>query len=329
MERLGLRNPRNELDVLLKTMSNELLPEKDVLQNLWCFSTNVCPKSLFRYRKLNDHTLEDLKNDEVAFSIAKDFTGDPEDCTLHDQGGLDQAVESIISLNPSDFILKNQTISMYEYFKNINLDTIRDREAVLCLTDNPLSKYFWNSYLGDGADFCVVYDTESLKISNLFSEVGTFILPVVYAETLPETNQYAAWTTICNLPFEELNIPSMRYGLDSLNLPNEMKDQLKRNLSVFENLSPNDQKSRIQGLAYIDFVKTVFYKLSCFQDESEWRVITPLKSSEQNIDHPVRRWPASVIIIKDTLAADKIATLVNVAHCPIKYLNSQDFRMDD
>lgn len=316
-------NPRYELSILLNTMYNQLLPGKEILERLRLFSERACPKYLFRYRRFSNYALKDLQNDTASFSLARRFTSDPEDCALHDHGGLDYAVDTIISSSSADDLLKSQVTDLSEDFKNADLETLRDNEAVLCLADSPVSEHLWEKYIdGSGADFCVVYNIDDLRLSGKNVNPGYFILPVVYTDHFPETNQLYAWLTLCNLPFSNLNLRNIRFGIEHLNLPDLQKKQLLQFLNICEKSSPKQIRSIFEGLAYIDFIRTVFYKLSEYRDESEWRVITPLQDHEDNPEHPTRHWQASAVIVKNSLDTCKISAIRDAAHCPIKYLES-------
>lgn len=271
------KTSRDELNTLLNTMYSQLLPGEEVRKRLWLFSKEACPKYLFRYRKHNNYALNDLRNDTATFSLAKYFTADPEDCALHDRGGLDHAVNTIISSNPKDDLLKIKIANLSESFKSSDAKSVRNSEAILCLTDDPVSEHLWKKYTdGSGADFCIVYDVDDLRISDKSYGSSSFILPVVYTDHIPETNQLNAWLTLCSLPFENLNLQVIRFGIEHLNLPGITRKQLLKFLNTCKNSSPAQIKSVFEGLAYIDFIRTVFYKLNEYRGENEWRVITPL-----------------------------------------------------
>lgn len=116
---MNLGNPRDELRSLIDEMLRDPHSSKNVLDRLQDFSNRVCPKRLYRYRRISEHTLADLQNETATLSLAKNFDVDPDDCLLHDLGGLENAVNIIASSNPNDLSLKTQIANIGQQIKTI------------------------------------------------------------------------------------------------------------------------------------------------------------------------------------------------------------------
>lgn len=66
-------------------------------------------------------------------------------------------------------------------------EALRRQQRVACLSENDNSEYMWKHYGGNGTGYLIEYESRNLFGIDLLNKKLPLILPVIYADSLPDT----------------------------------------------------------------------------------------------------------------------------------------------
>lgn len=276
---------RQYLHQVIKGLSSPVSFD-DVQRALNNFSQIFTPRFLYRYRECGkQHSFSDIESSQITLTAASEFP-DIHDAAIHDMGEMEIMANRIVNQTSEaravlyefmkragmnlesesmkqfggfadDFfnlpasmqkeILDNLTMQMKEAVDLQQYSrSLREQLQIACLCGNPDSGYMWENYGGNGSGYVIEYNTLHLLDIDLNNEQRPLILPVIYADPLPDTFLLPVAQTI-----EPTACSVMREDI-------------------------------FKGMKAINLIKCVFYKqIDPFAKEEEWRLqLTPQKCEE-------------------------------------------------
>ncbi len=138
---------------------------------------DIIPKSLYRYRKLDENNLDSLKKQIIYMSSPNDFN-DILDCKYV-------------------FLEKNKDISNYSQNEYI-LNKINEEIKIACFSESKDSKTMWAHYADQGNGFCVEYNFKSID-PNGESPLTTSLFPVLYREEKLDITENISRLDVCDI----------------------------------------------------------------------------------------------------------------------------------
>lgn len=278
----------------------------DVQLALNNFSQIFTPKLLYRYRECGKkHSFSDIESNQITLTAASEFP-DIHDAAIHDMSEMEIMAKRIVNqtsearavlyevLKRAGMSLESESIKQFDVFVDdfFNLPesmqkealdslTMQMREAVdiqryskslreqlqiACLCGNPDSRYMWENYGGNGSGYVIEYNTLRLFDVDLNNKQRPLILPVIYADPLPDTFLLPVAQTI-----EPIACSVMREDV-------------------------------FKGMKAINLIKCIFYKqIDPFAKEEEWRLqLTPQKC-EEGAQHIFRNISPSRLLAGPTM----------------------------
>ena len=193
------------------------------------------PPLLYRYRPINQKSIDALQNNKLFFSSANHYD-DPFDTYLRiDWNKVKGAIASIDLKSPGAFtqfktlceslnISTDLVESLREKFENLTMDEllesfiqmiekhirpkIRQNSFSICFSENPCNENLWLKYADNHAGFCLIYNPydndawlcgkqEKCK-SCVVANASKSLYPVYYSKEKYDGTQYAiaqAWFT--------------------------------------------------------------------------------------------------------------------------------------
>lgn len=130
------------------------------------------PKSVYKYFKLNDFSIDGLQNDYIYLNNPKDFN-DPFDCSRN-------------------LIIENQKqLKEWQYVESLNdISEI----GIACFSENGMEPLLWSHYANSYRGFCVKFNVEKLmKSLNNYVELKKVIYsesPSIISQTHPFSTYY-------------------------------------------------------------------------------------------------------------------------------------------
>jgi hypothetical protein len=195
------------------------------------------PKTLYKYRSINEYSLKNLKDDSIWLSDPKNFN-DPYDCSFHHKVDLDpDNTDSILSIarendligelteqqihsisESSDPLVKLLELSypdrpdygrscgealsrvMKERANSLVQETsegFKQMFKICCFSENPKSILMWSHYADYHSGFCIGYDFHKLGNDDLRTRS---IYPVIYSdEMFDATGAFGTTKTVDNI----------------------------------------------------------------------------------------------------------------------------------
>lgn len=147
------------------TITKELIKMTDKKIEYKVHISNPLTFKLYRYRPINEYTIEQLKNFEFYLTSVDKFN-DPYDCTfLYDEDSMIDFYTQLRNINMKDILLKDN-ISR-EDFKilndNIYMQFHRKSFAVASLTEKNDNEIMWAHYADNAKGFCIEYSYKNLS----------------------------------------------------------------------------------------------------------------------------------------------------------------------
>ena len=243
------------------------------------------PKTLCRFRSVNESSLLQLQDNVLYFSSA-DYYDDPFDTYFYiDYKRISKQLNELyefINVNPDEAIkmlrlvfpseppdkllevLKESTFSHNELKKQLTKvrDLVHQQQYSICFCENPLNESLWLKYADNHRGFVLMYDpldentfnennNKCFTSCNLMKESHPNIFPVYYTDKKYDATKYALGLLILNF------------------MPDERKRQLPLLLDYI--------RYSIQW----DSERISLTKKECHKYDEEWRMLYPC--------HPLER----------------------------------------
>jgi Protein of unknown function (DUF2971) len=143
------------------------------------------PKSIFKYRKVDLYSIENLRNEKIWLASPKDFN-DPYDCSVY----LD--IEKTLKEGPKQFDSSNELIDpeSKSQIKDDDVVKVSDHLAntfkICSFYERVDSMLMWEHYADEHRGFCIEYDVTEIDSSKHYN-----LFPVIYSDQMFDaTNHY-------------------------------------------------------------------------------------------------------------------------------------------
>lgn len=167
------------------------------------------PKSLYRFRPMNEYSLTSLQNGTITVCHPSVFP-DKYDSLVYVNTDNKYLFEEFHKILPhfgryGIKISSDEIYSVIDYIQkktNAHMEYLRNNPfiRIACLTERVDSKFMWDNYGGGYKGFALEYDTMRLFVRAGLSEYPINIFPVIYSnERLDSTNDAmyaAAWDIV-------------------------------------------------------------------------------------------------------------------------------------
>lgn len=156
--------------------------DTDQLKNLVSFDI---PKSLYRYSSIDEHTLRNLKQNEITATVPTEFN-DIYDSTFHfdsyseglrlinelNEAGKEAGLDEVINNQNRDLLLKDSSEKDEHKLTYYTKDS-----KISCLSADFKDITMWSHYANKNKGICINYDFSKSK-----SNIANFIYPVIYID---------------------------------------------------------------------------------------------------------------------------------------------------
>lgn len=260
------------------------------------------PTYLYRYRPINDYSLDNLRTNTLFFSSADKFD-DPFDTYIHvDKAEIERKVKEFLSNNENIHILKSLykelygtdissntieqiescgaecVINMFNAFSKDMRTNLQQMIRVSCFSEELHNRALWLKYGDSHRGFCLIYDTlnsdnflcgKEEKCSNCKSNIPTPLYPVYYSNDKLDAAQFVEHV----------------FGLILLkHLPESKSDRIEHFINTIVNIYSNN----IWWNTKVSLVKEYSHN-----QDKEWRMVVNDTSSSVFIT----KWRPTGIVI--------------------------------
>lgn len=257
------------------------------------------PKSLYRYRSVNNNNLSALLNNEMYFS-SSNFFDDPFDTNIYVskkkiRDGIFQYITNDNSLDidkiQTDFKniginIENLDLAQVKINKNIILQraalffnnvaaALKKETLAVCFSESELNETLWLKYANNYNGFCIEYDiNDILKLETLEKEDKIVLYPIIYTAEKYDETEFGKNFLIAQFL------------------------ELSKNKDLFVSFVNEFNKK-----CKFDRELIALIKKKCHEYDKEWRLIRTIKGpniftncNEQNVLFKVKIKPKSVTL---------------------------------
>ncbi len=249
------------------------------------------PKYLYRYRSIDDYSLDNLRTNTLYFSRASDFD-DPFDSYIHvNKEKIFSNIETIFSSKDNIEIIKNTSKqilgndekyenfinsynfnSMIDYFENATANwraLVQHSVRAACFSEDETNRALWLKYGNNHKGFCLMYDLNDIndvicynkeKCQDCSNMIIPKLYPVYYSKNKFDATKYIEYRIALSVEKGLMRINNSYKNIisDSINKTYSAMNWWTERISLIKEYDHNpDKEWRL--LAY-DESDRAFYK---------------------------------------------------------------------